>query len=122
VRNARARLDLRGLPWVLLIAAAWVVGLQFHSLETGLLLLAPCLALAVALLLGRYPGERLLDKATGERSRAGGRRRSRTKPSWTEPVRRTSGGLLLGRSLAGRAPPLVALSQRAGYVGSNVTT
>jgi hypothetical protein len=75
---------------------------------TALLYLAPLLVLAAALLAGRYPGEALLDRMATRRrrpprltaARAGGgappRGAART------PAR---GGLLLGRALAGRAPP-----------------
>jgi hypothetical protein len=79
---------------------------ELSWLQTGLLLLTPALALAVALLLGRYPGEELLARP---RRRTRLRRRPRPiRVRHLEPRRRVGGGLLLGRSLAGRAPPLGA--------------
>jgi len=77
---------------------------ELSWLQTGLLLLTPALALAVALLLGRYPGEELL-----ARPRRRTRLRRRAAPLCIrhfELRRRIGGGLLLGRSLAGRGPPL----------------
>jgi hypothetical protein len=72
---------------------------------TGVLILAPCIALAIVLLLGRYPGERTLVKRASQARARPARRRSPMPPRWSAPIRRTSGGLLLARSLAGRAPP-----------------
>jgi hypothetical protein len=87
------------------MAALWFAGLHFEPFETGLLLLAPCLALALALLLGRYPGEHLLTNAGLEPSAPRARQRPASRPKWAAPIRRTNGGLLLARALAGRAPP-----------------
>jgi hypothetical protein len=81
---------------------------ELSWLQTGLLLLSPALVLAVALVLGRYPGEKLLVRPRRRtRSR---RRRAARHVRWFEPVRRVGGGLLLGRCLAGRAPPSCAWS------------
>jgi hypothetical protein len=101
-------LGRRGAVCALLVAAAWLAGVQLESLDTGLLLLVPCFALAVALLLGRYPGEELLAKHGRDPKSSPRRRRPPTRPRWSSPVRRTNGGLLMARSLAGRAPPLTA--------------
>ena len=79
---------------------SWV---EVGWLETGLLLLLPAIVLALALLFGRYPGEELLTRPM--RDRAPRRRRERARPAWIAPVLHVGGGLLLGRSLAGRAPP-----------------
>ena len=78
--------------------------------ELGAFLLpaVPLLALLVCLLLGRYPGcdtvvrlaERIASRAR-ERRGAGARRRPRPRPRSFAP----GGGLLLGLSLSGRAPP-----------------
>jgi hypothetical protein len=70
----------------------------------GLLYLLPALVLVVALLIKRYPGERLLVVLAGRRARP--RRRARLLPA----VRRIElpvphGGRLIAVSLAGRAPP-----------------
>ena len=77
--------------------------MELSWLQTGLLLVTPAIVLAIVLLLGRYPGEELLARAL-RRARPRRRRRG-TRPAWIAPVRRIAGGLLLGRSLAGRAPP-----------------
>jgi hypothetical protein len=93
---------VRAVLGVAVMAALWIAGLHVGGLETGLLFLAPAFVLLVPLLAGRYPGERALS------ARA-------------MPVRRTvafdlrlplprarlapRGGLLVGCSLAGRAPP-----------------
>jgi hypothetical protein len=76
-------------------------------LETGALLLAPAVALAVVLLLGRYPGEQLL-------ARPGRRPRPRRRATPLRVLRNAallhrSGGLLIAHSLAGRAPPALPL-------------
>jgi hypothetical protein len=76
---------------------------ELSWLETGLLLLTPALALAVALLLGRYPGEKRLVRS---RRRTARRRRPAVPGSQRlDPVLHVCGGLLLGHSRAGRAPP-----------------
>jgi hypothetical protein len=72
-------------------------------LQTGLLLLSPAIALAIALFFGRYPGEKLLFRESPPPRRE--RRRGGALRIRVAPVRRIGGGLLLGRSLAGRAPP-----------------
>jgi hypothetical protein len=67
----------------------------------------PAAALLVALLLGHYPGERLLLAAAGRRRRPR-RVGVAVPPSRHLPfVRRhlPRGGALLGAALAGRAPP-----------------
>jgi hypothetical protein len=72
--------------------------------------LAPLLALAVALLLGRYPGERALRRRLARR--ADRPRRARTLPLPRPYPRRPlpRGGALLASGLAGRAPPVSAAS------------
>jgi hypothetical protein len=67
--------------------------------------LLPALLLLGALLLGRYPGERLILAVAA-------RRRRRPVPAPASPRRHLSfarptprGGALLGAALAGRAPP-----------------
>jgi hypothetical protein len=79
---------------------------EFSWLQTGLLLLSPAIVLAVALVLGRYPGEKLLVRSRPPRARR--RRLLAERVAWLAPSRRVGGGLLLARSLAGRAPPPVA--------------
>ena len=94
---------LRVLAGVAVLLGLWLVGLHLGGLETGLLFLAPAFLLALPLLAGRYPGERALAPRAVpvRRAVAGGlhlpRPRVRLVPR---------GGLLVGCSLAGRAPPL----------------
>lgn len=79
---------------------------------SALLYVLPALALAVALLLGRYPGERLII-AAATRSRR--RRRRAFRAALGLPllasISTPRGGDLLARALAGRAPPLAGLTQ-----------
>jgi hypothetical protein len=93
---------VRALLGVAIMAALWVAGLHVGGLDTGLLFLAPAFVLLLPLLAGRYPGEHAL-AAAGPRPRlavpfrlALPRPRARLVPR---------GGLLVGCSLAGRAPP-----------------
>jgi hypothetical protein len=82
------------------------LGLQLSFGETGLLFLGPFLVLFAALVMGLYPGEKLLERLVAGRSRPG-RRRRRTAPSLrSRPRLVPRGGALLAASLAGRAPPL----------------
>ncbi|MBS1893046.1 MAG: YcnI family protein [Actinobacteria bacterium] len=78
---------------------------------TVLFYLVPALALLGALLLGRYPGERLRLRLAGVRARA-------ARPAVAVPPPRhllfsrnrlPRGGALLGAALAGRAPPSASL-------------
>jgi hypothetical protein len=78
---------------------------------TGLLYLAPLLVLAAALLAGRYPGEVLLARMATRRRRSP--RVTAARAGGGAPPRGPAriparGGLLLGRALAGRAPPVVS--------------
>jgi hypothetical protein len=88
---------------VAVMAALWLVGLQVGGLETGLLFLAPAFVLLLPLLAGRYVGERALAPRRPPVCRAVAaarmlpRRRALLVPR---------GGLLVGCSLAGRAPPV----------------
>jgi hypothetical protein len=83
------------------------VGVEFSEVLTGILFLLPALMLAAVLLLRGYPGERTLARFAS----------SRRRPRWARPrgsVPRaarsftvaTHGGLLIGRSLAVRPPPV----------------
>ena len=79
---------LRVAVAVAVMAGLWLAGLHVGGLDTGLLFLAPAFLLLLPLLAGRYVGERALAPLRA-------------------PVRRPGGGLLVGCSLAGRAPPAV---------------
>jgi hypothetical protein len=77
----------------------------------GLLCLVPALLLGLTLLARRYPGERLLTAARAHRRARWPHARSSalTRSPLIATIAR--GGLLLGRSLAERPPPLrLALS------------
>ncbi len=72
----------------------------------------PAFALLVALLLGRYPGERLILAAAARSRRPRPRRAVRSAPG-RAPLDRSPtlrGGDLLARALAGRAPPRAGLT------------
>jgi glyoxylase-like metal-dependent hydrolase (beta-lactamase superfamily II) len=72
-------------------------------MASGLLLLAPALALALALWFGHYPGEEMLVR---ERHARPWRRRRRERPRRrTSLLQHAAGGEVIARSLAGRAPP-----------------
>jgi hypothetical protein len=81
----------------------WLLGLHLGGLDTGLLFLMPAFVLALPLLAGRYLGaDRLAGRCAPVRRRLAAaihlpRPRVRLVPR---------GGLLVGCSLAGRAPPL----------------
>jgi len=79
----------------------------FHAI----LCLLPALALALPLLARRYPGERALLVLRGERRRPHWPR-PRSSASSARRVRVTAvrGGLLIGRALAVRPPPLLLCS------------
>jgi hypothetical protein len=87
---------------VAIMAALWVAGLEIGGLDTGLLFLAPAFVLLLPLLAGRYPGERALTGWRAPSRRAVAIRLALPRPR-TRLVPR--GGLLVGCSLAGRAPP-----------------
>jgi hypothetical protein len=88
------------------LAIAAVVALLPLALAGGLLATLPLLLLLVPLVCGRYPGE-----GTLERLRASKRRRPAvaSSPLPALPLRAMlGGGLLIARSLAGRAPPAIS--------------
>jgi hypothetical protein len=81
----------------------WLLGLHLGGLDTGLLFLAPAFLLALPLLAGRYLGaDRLASRWTPVRRRVAAAIRL-SRPHVRLVPR---GGLLLGCSLAGRAPPV----------------
>src|SRR3954470_7795179 len=95
----------RATVGVVVLAALWLLGLHVGGLDTGLLFLAPAFVLLLPLLAGRHVGE-------------GGPRappRARVPRAVAAPIHRARprarlaprGGLLVGCSLAGRAPPVV---------------
>ena len=94
---------LRVAAGAAVVIALWLVGLDLGGLDTGLLFLAPAFLLLLPLLAGRYLGaDRLASRCAPVRRRVAAafqlpRPRVRLVPR---------GGLLVGCSLAGRAPPL----------------
>lgn len=103
----------RRLPAALIAVAALALGCCALNGwgGDGLLCLLPALLLGMTLLARRYPGERLLRPARASASSDWPRARSskRARPRPVATIAR--GGLLLGRSLAVRPPPLqLALS------------
>jgi hypothetical protein len=84
--------------------ALWIAApLLEHDLGLALVFL-PVAALFAVLLLGRAPGEALITRL---RERRAPRSRARARHRTNRPTerRRVSGGTLLARRLAGRAPP-----------------
>lgn len=96
---------------VCLLAVALVCCVRSGLGLNGLLTFAPALVLMVAMLAGRYPGERLL---SGHAKRRRGPWRSRARLALRPRTRATQlprGGLLMGFAMAVRPPPLaVAVS------------
>ena len=90
---------------MLALVAVWCVGFLAPDVHLALLYLAPALLLATALLAGRYPGERALERIAAQRRRPRPTRSSSTREPRTRPCGTVHGGLLLARALAGRAPP-----------------
>jgi hypothetical protein len=101
--SPRRRHALRAAAGVVVMAALWLVGLHVGGLETGLLFLAPAFVLLLPLLAGRYPGERVLAPLRRPVRRIVIRAVHLPRPRVCLVPR---GGLLLGCSLAGRAPPV----------------
>jgi hypothetical protein len=95
---------LRVTVGVAVMAALWLAGLHVGGLETGLLFLAPAFLLLLPLLAGHYVGERALAPLRLPTRRAVVRALHLPRPVARLVPR---GGLLVGCSLAGRAPPVV---------------
>jgi hypothetical protein len=90
------------------LIAAGLPGQLAGASRGGFLFMLPALALAAALLLKRYPGERAIERlrtawSAPRHARVGAVPRPRPRP---RPHR--CGGRLIAISLAGRAPPLLA--------------
>jgi hypothetical protein len=93
----------RATAGVVVLGALWLIGLHVGGLDTGLLFLAPAFVLLLPLLAGRYVGERALAPFVRPLRRAVDAALHLARPR-ARPVPR--GGLLVGCSLAGRAPPV----------------
>lgn len=95
---------LRVTVGVAVLVGLWLAGLHLGGLDTGLLFLAPAFLLLLPLLAGHYVGEGMLAPLRPPVRRAAARVLRRPRPAARLAPR---GGLLLGCSLAGRAPPAV---------------
>ena len=89
---------------VAVLVALWLAGLHVGGLDTGLLFLAPAFVLMLPLLAGRYLGEGALAPRRPLLRRPAPVRAGLPRPRARLVPR---GGLLVGCSLAGRAPPAV---------------
>ncbi len=74
----------------------------------AILCLLPTLALALTLLARRYPGERVLIALRGEPRARRVRRHPSASKCHSVILAAVQGGLLIGRSLAVRPPPVLA--------------
>jgi hypothetical protein len=112
VRRPQARRSLSTLKVaaaLALVGAIAVVALagMLGTFTSGALMALPALLLAVALLGGSYPGERLLRSWGRGRSRP--RIRGGLPPALPRPAAAMPrGGSLIASALAGRAPPLAS--------------
>ena len=95
---------VRATIGVAVLAALWLVGLHVGGLDSGLLFLTPAFVLLLPLLAGRYVGEGALAPLLAPVRRAVAAAIHRARPRARVAPR---GGLLVGCSLAGRAPPVV---------------
>jgi hypothetical protein len=95
---------VRAAIGVVVLAALWLIGLHVGGLDTGLLFLAPAFVLLLPLLAGRYVGEGALAPLVERVRSAVAAAIHRARPRARVAPR---GGLLVGCSLAGRAPPVV---------------
>jgi hypothetical protein len=100
----------RMLVWAFtLLVGAWMVAQALTGTETGLLYVAPALALALPLVLGRYVGEDQLAELAGTSRPPRPRVRSRisTPRGYVRVMYR--GGRLVASAMAKRPPPAGAL-------------
>ena len=93
----------RVVAGVVVLAGLWLLGLHVGGLDTGLLFLAPAFVLLLPLLAGRYVGEGAL--APLHRPARGVAAAALHLPR-ARALLAPRGGLLVGCSLAGRAPPV----------------
>jgi hypothetical protein len=104
-----SRRHLRPIAYLAALAVLWAATHWIDGMSMGWLALAPALLLLVPLMAGRYVGEVTLRRLAGRR--APEPRRSDAAAArvlWRILGTTPHGGLVLGRRIAGRAPPLVA--------------
>jgi hypothetical protein len=96
---------------VLVVAAVGLLAAlcSLGALAPGVLMWLPALLLALVLLAGRYPGERLIERwrLAPPRVRHAPAARLAPRRRWPQLVR---GGRLIAAALAGRAPPVPVAS------------
>jgi hypothetical protein len=93
----------RAVAGVVVLAGLWLLGLHVGGLDTGLLFLTPAFVLLLPLLAGRYVGEGALAPLHRPARRVVAAALRLPRPRVLLAPR---GGLLVGCSLAGRAPPV----------------
>jgi hypothetical protein len=109
MRRLMSRRRLRPLAYLAVLAVLWAATQWVDGMAMGWLALAPALLLLFPLLAGRYVGDVALERLA-RRGCAAVRRRDRATPVlWRILGTTPHGGLVLGRRVAGRAPPLVDL-------------
>jgi hypothetical protein len=111
--TARLAITLRGPALAALLVLGVGAYVELPALAEAMAYLLPALAVLLALLLRRYPGERKLLSLLARRRRS--RRHARHDSSACGRRARRSafprGGDLIGASLAERAPPLAATAR-----------
>jgi hypothetical protein len=95
----------RATTAVAVVLTVWCAGFLAPGLHVALLYLAPALLLALALLAGRYPGERALEQIVSRAPRLPRLRCAPCRLRWPQIQLAVRGGLLIASGLAGRAPP-----------------
>jgi hypothetical protein len=103
-----ARFWIRGntrTPAFVALAASALGILGFARIDPNVLCLLPALALAVPLLMRRFPGERMLAERVGARGTLRLRARSSSSCTGRAFTVAPHGGLLIGWALAVRPPP-----------------
>lgn len=107
-----ASMNTNGLRvrWLAVLASLTTAVVVLVAIEPSALCLLPALALAVPLLMRRYPGERIIAALSGSGRRRWARPRSSAPLPRIVVVLVVRGGLLLARSLAVRPPPALSLA------------
>jgi hypothetical protein len=91
--------------WFAVLVAAWTVLALLSGVDTGLLYLAPALALCAPLIVGRYLGEGQLAELAKRSPRSLARPAARLAVPRSHVRLMQRGGRLVASSLAKRPPP-----------------